>query len=336
MEHKKSKVNMQLIDFSEDRPKRKKIAGGQRTGKKAERKLHTASEKTTSRNTKGTRRKKELQLIGERPNSSQKKKVIRADVVTNLDIIGEEENTCIREYQRTQIRLDEKKKRRKKKRKRAIIRRVILASGIIIMMFLIGLLVRAIGGIVTTDNPMDVIEDIFQEKKKVNQPEIVENFLDLNEYSRPGEVLGKVKNIFVHYTANPGTTAEQNRSYFQGLAVSGERSASAHFIIGYDGEIIQCIPLDEIGCAVIEHNYNSVSIECCYQDEDGHFTQATYESLLHLTTWLMGKYNLTADDILRHYDAGGKLCPKYYVEHPEAWNTFKVDLENYVEKCGKN
>lgn len=315
MEQRKSKANMQLIDFSEDRPKRKKSA--------------------TNRKAKGRRHKKELQLIGERPNSSRKKKVIRADVVTKLDIIGEEEDTYIREYQRTLIRSKEKKRRRKRKRKRAIIRGIILAFSIIIMLFMIGLLVKVIRSSVATDNPIDVIEDIFQGKKKVNQPEIIEDFLYVNEYSRPGEALGKVKEIFVHYTANPGTTAEQNRSYFQGLAETGERSASAHFVIGYDGEIIQCIPLEEIGCAVMEHNYKSVSIECCYQDEDGHFTQATYESLLHLTAWLMGKYNLSTDDIFRHYDANGKLCPKYYVEHPEAWNTFKMDLENYIEKCEK-
>ena len=77
----------------------------------------------------------------------------------------------------------------------------------------------------------------------IEKPDITVNLLAQNRYSRPGTNLKKVKNIFVHYTANPGTSAEQNRSYFANLAETGERSASAHFIIGYDGEIIQCIPL---------------------------------------------------------------------------------------------
>lgn len=154
-----------------------------------------------------------------------------------------------------------------------------------------------------------------------------ENFLTPNEYSRPGDALEEVKNIFVHYTANKGTSAKQNRSYFEQLKDTHERSASAHFIIGYEGEIIQCIPLNEIGYAVKTRNYDSISIECCYLSDDGSFTQETYDSLLSLLGWLMDTYGLEADDILRHYDCGGKECPVYYVEHEDAWEQLKKDAE---------
>ena len=89
----------------------------------------------------------------------------------------------------------------------------------------------------------------------------------------------------------------QNRSYFENLGITGETSASAHFIIGYEGEIVQCLPLEEIGYAVKGRNYDSVSIECCYLEEDGKFTDATYQSLLQLVSWLMGKYDLSIDDV---------------------------------------
>lgn len=154
-----------------------------------------------------------------------------------------------------------------------------------------------------------------------------EDFLTPNEFSRPGEALPEVNNIFVHYTANQNTSAAQNRSYFEQLKDTGERSASAHFIIGYEGEIIQCIPLDEIAYAVIGRNYDSISIECCYTSEDGSFTQATYDSLVRLLKWLTDKYGLKADDILRHYDSGGKLCPVYYVNNESAWEQLKKDVE---------
>ena len=49
-------------------------------------------------------------------------------------------------------------------------------------------------------------------------PVIEEMLLPVNEYSRPGTKLKKIKGIVVHYTGNPGTTAAQNRSYFAGLA----------------------------------------------------------------------------------------------------------------------
>lgn len=165
-------------------------------------------------------------------------------------------------------------------------------------------------------------------KAYAKHPQWTEDFLTPNEYSRPGDSLKKVDNIFVHYTANKGTSAAQNRSYFEQLKDNHERSASAHFIIGYEGEIIQCIPLDEIGYAVQTRNFDSISIECCYLEEDGSFTQETYDSLLKLLRWLLDTYDLEEDDILRHYDCGGKLCPLYYAEHEDAWKQLKEDVKN--------
>lgn len=174
-----------------------------------------------------------------------------------------------------------------------------------------------------------------QEEKLIRRndsekPEILQDFLTPNEFSRPQEPLAEVTELFVHYTANPGTSAQQNRSYFENLGQTGETSASAHFVIGYDGTIVQCLPLTEIGYAVKEHNYNSVSIECCYVDEDGRFTDETYESLIALLGWLMREYDLGISAVKRHYDAGGKPCPLYYTEHPEAWQQLLTDLEDYI------
>lgn len=167
---------------------------------------------------------------------------------------------------------------------------------------------------------------------QLEQPEMAVDLLTINEYSRPGEMLPEVKNIFVHYTANAGTTAEQNKSYFQSLAETHERSASAHFIIGFDGIIVQCIPTKEIAYAVAKRNYDSISIECCYLEENGKFTQETYDTLIELTAWLLHKYELNPENVLRHYDEGGKNCPKYYVEHEDSWQEFLQDLEEYMER----
>lgn len=162
-------------------------------------------------------------------------------------------------------------------------------------------------------------------------PELDVELLTVNEYSRPGIALPEVKNIFVHYTANAGTTALQNRSYFESLAETKERSASAHFIIDCDGSVVQCIPTKEIAYAVMKRNYDSISIECCYENENGEFTEATYESLIRLTAWLVHKFRLEPEDVLRHYDEGGKNCPKYYVENKGSWERFLYDLEKYMK-----
>ena len=48
-----------------------------------------------------------------------------------------------------------------------------------------------------------------------------------------------------------------------------------------------------------------------------------------MLAWLTQEYHLSTDDILRHYDCGGKKCPLYYVEHEDAWEQLLADVESY-------
>ena len=155
---------------------------------------------------------------------------------------------------------------------------------------------------------------------------VTQELLPINEYSRPGEKLTAVNGVVVHYTGNPGTTAEQNRSYFAGLAETGETYASSNFVIGLEGEVLECVPLDEVAYASSQRNYDTLSIEVCHPDDTGEFTQASYDALVKLVQWLVDTYGLERDQILRHYDVTGKECPRYYVQHPEAWEAFLDDL----------
>ncbi len=163
---------------------------------------------------------------------------------------------------------------------------------------------------------------------KLDKPQwIEEDYIEPNPYSRPQTELEWVNGVVVHYVGNPGTTARQNQSYFNGLAESHKTYASSHFIIGLDGEIIQCIPLDEIAYCSNDRNQDTISIECCHPDDSGEFTQATYESLVRLTKWLCESFKLdSSEDVIRHYDVTGKECPLYYVRNQEAWERFIQDL----------
>lgn len=222
-------------------------------------------------------------------------------------------------------------RRRRAKRRKVYFYRAIALSVIALCLVLIYFMTGAIYRSMHKDTGKGIVQ-ILSEKveiKKIAAPEIVEDYLEMNDYSRPGTELKKINSIFVHYTANPGTTAQQNRSYFANLAETKETSASAHFIIGYDGTLLQCIPLDEQAYAVKTRNEDSISIECCYLAEDGSFTQETYDTLIHTLAWLIDEYHLSTDDILRHYDCGGKLCPLYYAEHEDAWEQLRKDVENY-------
>lgn len=164
------------------------------------------------------------------------------------------------------------------------------------------------------------------------RPELDVELLTINAYSRPALRSERIRNIVIHYTANPGTTAMQNRNYFEGLKDSHVTKASSHFIIGLEGEIVQCIPTAEISYATNHRNSDTISIETCHWKESGAYTDETYQSMVELTAWLCVKFDLTEQDVIRHYDVTGKICPKYFVDHEDAWETFKQDVGKRIDE----
>lgn len=165
-----------------------------------------------------------------------------------------------------------------------------------------------------------------------SEPEIDVQLLDVNPYSRPGTQSSGITGIVIHYTANPGSSAQDNRDYFNGLQDSHETQASSNFVVGLDGEIIQCVPTWEVAYASNDRNHDTVSIECCHPDESGKFTDATYRSAVQLCAWLCLKFDLGPEDVIRHYDVTGKECPRYFVQHEDAWEAFRADVGKALEK----
>ena len=206
--------------------------------------------------------------------------------------------------------------RQKSKKKKILIRRIV-AIGIVSFF----LLFVIIGSIFLWKKLQGKEISAFgkMHTKKVEKPEIEEEWLTSNKYSRPQIPLKTVNGIVIHYTANPKSDAMDNRNYFENLKDTHTTSVSSHFIIGLDGTIVQCIPLDEIAYASNDRNEDTISIECCHKKKNGAFTKETYQSLIVLTAWLCGEYDLKEEDIIRHYDVTGKNCPKYYVEHEDLW-----------------
>ena len=169
----------------------------------------------------------------------------------------------------------------------------------------------------------------------IEVPDYVEqDYLTVNEWSRPGTELEEINGVVIHYVGNPGTTAHANRNYFESLSSGQEGTyASSHFIVGLEGEVIECIPLTEVAYASIERNADTVSIEVCHPDETGEFSPVTYDRAVELTAWLCVQFKLDPEtDVTRHYDVTGKECPRYYVEHPEAWDAFRADVSAAIKE----
>lgn len=224
--------------------------------------------------------------------------------------------------------------KRKKRRQRELARNLLICCGILCIFLIVIIVVTNHAKSRETVKEAEKQKEIVNRKYIENAPDYSVQLLPINEYSRPGKALEQVNGVVIHYTGNPGTTAQQNHDYFEGLAETGETSASSHFIVGMDGEIIQCVPCQEIAYASNERNADTISIEVCIADDTGIFSENAKKSLIHLTTWLMGRYDLEIDDIIRHYDVTGKQCPKYYVEHPLAWDALKDEMVKYIDKNG--
>ena len=161
----------------------------------------------------------------------------------------------------------------------------------------------------------------------------------------------RIEYIVIHYTGG-FATAEQNCRYFAGA----DRGASAHFFVNYDGEIWQSVEEENIawhcGAKKYEHpecrNENSLGIEMCVRkkdhnsleakDEDWYFEDATVESAVELTRYLMDKYHVPAANVLRHYDVTGKICPAPYVHNKteHTWEEFQKAISVRKEKEKKD
>lgn len=214
-------------------------------------------------------------------------------------------------------------KKRKKLYAYARLGAVILLAVLILLVVLFGLL-KVVRNLFSGSEPSTSAAPTMKQELG-----ITELFLTPNEYTRPQNALKEVKGIVIHYVSNAGSSAIENRNYYESLKENStsKTAESCHFIIGLDGEIVQCIPLDEIACASGARNEDTIAITFCHPQTDGAPTEQTYQSLLDLTVYLCNAYGLTKDAVIRHSDLGDQACPKYFYEQEGKWAAFLAEVE---------
>lgn len=155
-----------------------------------------------------------------------------------------------------------------------------------------------------------------------------------NYYSGRGG--NSIKYIVMHYTANDGDTDEGNAHYFQGAG----RRASAHYFVDEDS-VTQSVRDNDAawhcgGALESSHhplrgicmNRNSLGVEMCSDIVGGKYTitPQTVDRTVELVRWLMDKYGIDVDHVVRHYDVTGKDCPEPWVRDESLWRKFKARL----------
>jgi N-acetylmuramoyl-L-alanine amidase len=172
------------------------------------------------------------------------------------------------------------------------------------------------------------------------------DLLPHNRYSRPGRLLKGMRGIVVHWVANPGSTPSGNRSYFETRKYGNKGFGSAHEIIGLSGERLVCIPEKEMAYHAGSKKYTRAAltklssypndytygIEMCHKDWTGEFTDATLDSAAYRCAEICIKYDLDPlQDIWTHHGiVGWKDCPRWFVQHPDAFEKFKEQVEEIV------
>jgi hypothetical protein len=163
----------------------------------------------------------------------------------------------------------------------------------------------------------------------------------LTPYNYSDGSLDRIRYIVIHYVGAIGG-AQANCEYFASKYIG----ASAHYFVGFDGEIWQSVEDKNIAwhCGANAYNHpecrnsNSIGIELCVRNSgsqaatsrDWYFEDATVYSAAALTRHLMAQYSIPSDHVVRHYDVTGKICPNPYVYNhtSHTWTEFLALLED--------
>lgn len=153
----------------------------------------------------------------------------------------------------------------------------------------------------------------------------------------------KIKYIVVHYTASNNSTAKNNCDYFcfnpQAVDSSADFFVDEKEIWQYNSQINSryCWAVGDGSGGTYGgkcNNANSIHIEmCCYCKNNQWFIKSgTYNNTLNLVKYLMDKYKISVNNVIRHYDVSLKYCPQVSGWIPplgeSVWHKFKKELTN--------
>lgn len=163
--------------------------------------------------------------------------------------------------------------------------------------------------------------------------EINEKLLPLGSVGRSGRHSSK-SYIVLHEASCtlPGAGAKAHQRYFENLCRAGVTALSYHYIVD-SKEIIRLIPDCEQsfhagdGAGKNSANVRGISVLLCVNEDSDQ--NETRERAAALVARLMMKNALDIHCIRRHFDFGGKECPRS-LRHKEAWDKFiRLCAEKY-------
>ena len=79
---------------------------------------------------------------------------------------------------------------------------------------------------------------------------------------------------------------------------------------------------------------------CSEKDERGQYyiNEQTQNTAIKLINVLMAKYSIPIENVIRHYDVTGKMCPESFIRNQVQWLDFKqklIEIENNEKEENK-
>jgi N-acetylmuramoyl-L-alanine amidase len=178
---------------------------------------------------------------------------------------------------------------------------------------------------------------------------IVEDFIPISKYTRPGIKLKKLKALVIHWTGRSEVDYKHWMNFYEERAKTGSGYGSAHLFVENNGNVYNIIPLNEVAWHVGSKVYTRYAMKRFdinknkkleWSEVPNHFTigielrpmnnwscefsDTVFEGGVKLLAYLCKKYGLNPfNDILTHHMITGKKCPYWFVKHPEDFMAFK-------------
>ncbi len=161
---------------------------------------------------------------------------------------------------------------------------------------------------------------------------IEDRLITINEMTRPGENLKKVKRIILSSTNLKNVSAVKCRNDIERFKYQAENYLSYHYIIDLAGNIVRCVPEDEISYSTNKFDIDSESISIAIvEDDENNISTESFRVQIELIQNICESYLLNPlEDIYMIYDITGSRKPRYYIDNKFKFEDLKMQISDNI------
>mgnify|MGYP006277327653 CR=1 FL=1 len=116
------------------------------------------------------------------------------------------------------------------------------------------------------------------------------------DHSKIGSIANQPRWIVMHYTAGVNDTPDSVWKRFNDL----KGIPSTHFVVGKQGDILQCIDEGQICDGTLNFNDEAIQIEVCGDFRAERETDAEFNATTNLVKYLQKKYHIADTQVISH------------------------------------